>query len=126
MLIGLAAGSLPISGCAIIGDLTTRSGLSTEEQQLLQEAMSQNDPVLVERYLRKYPPGRVQSLLNAQNPEVLSRLSSGAFGDVPDNVLKRLPQSILTHLPPDVVARIEQTTSNRGGSDDRSEDSYSG
>ena len=126
ILLGLAAGTMPISGCTIIGDFFSESELSPDEQRLLSAAMSENDPILVERYLRRYPTGRVQSLLNAQGPEVLSRLSPDSFREVPDSTLQRLPASILVHLPPEVTADLLATSAGRPGGEDRSEDSYSG
>ena len=94
ILIGIAAGTIPLSGCEVIGYPPPVEQTSPEEQRLFQAATTQNDPVLVERYLRRHPDGRVQSVLAAQSAEVLSRLAPNAFANVSSAQLSALPPSI--------------------------------
>ena len=125
ILIGLVAGTVPLSGCEIIGAPWAQVERSPEEQRLFQAAITQNDPTVVERYLRRYPQGQILSVLNAQRPEVLMRLAPGAFNDVSNETLRQLPESVVRNLPPKVAQRILLLRSGRNA-DERSEDSYSG
>jgi hypothetical protein len=130
VLLGLATGALSLSGCAVIGDSDAVIEISAEEQRLFESAIKESDPVLVERYLRRYPDGRVRSLLSAQTPEVLGRLSPSAFADVKDSTLRQLPRSVQVGLPPRVINRIAKDEGADSARDDRSsntpDDTYSG
>ncbi|MEM9031024.1 MAG: hypothetical protein AAGB18_00130 [Pseudomonadota bacterium] len=126
ILLGLAAGTLPMAGCAIIGQSEATEEISAEEQRDFEAAVTQNDPVFVERYLRRYPNGRVASVLSAQSPEVISRLAPNAFANVPAETIRTLPPSIRQNLPASVSSRAPVAREQREDSGDRSEDTYSG
>lgn len=124
VLLGIAAGTIPLAGCDIIGQASDSAEISAEEQQLFQAAITQNDPALVERYLQRFPSDRVRSVLTAQSPEVLGRLSPAAFADVSASTLQQLPRSVQLSLPPEIVSRI--SVGERPRNADRAEDTYSG
>ncbi len=124
VLLGIAAGTVSLSGCAILGEASDNAEISAEEQQLFQAAVTQNDPSLVERYLQRFPANRVRSVLAAQPPEVLGRLSPAAFSAVSASTLQQLPRSVQLSLPPEIVSQI--TAGERPRNADRAEDTYSG
>ena len=127
VLLALATGTIAVSGCLPIGSdsLGGQQSAMSEELREFESAVNSNDPVLVARFLRRYPNGQVRSMLTAQSPELLGRLAPDAFNQIPISTLRSLPRSVMLALPPAVLSRLASANeaSNNSGP---AEDPYSG
>jgi hypothetical protein len=128
IIAGIAAGTVSLSGAPVIGTAVPASAqvaLQSGEAALFQQAVSANNPQIVCEYLRRYPHGRLRSLLLAQSPSVLARLDPDCFDDVSHLDYRLIPESVTTYLPEAV--RVSFADRGRaGGSSDNRDDPYGG
>jgi len=127
IIAGIAAGTVSLSGAPVIGTAVPASAqvaLQSGEAALFQQAVSANNPQVVCEYLRRYPHGRLRSLLLAQSPSVLARLDPDCFDDVSHLDYRLIPESVTTYLPEAV--RVSFAERGRGGGSDNRDDPYGG
>jgi hypothetical protein len=127
-LMGVALSVVPLAGCVELGNenglndvapIETSDAVTAKEVALFERAKSLRTVAAAEQFLRTYPDSElVRSLL--------TRLPESTLRGVGDDLVKRIPQSVINSLPFSVQQALGITASAKKSQNSGAADGYGG